>query len=770
MFWGTGATSHPGLVLPGEEKRKGREAVKGGTLEALAHELVFGTTFIATSPSETTTEVANQAEEEAERLYDEFLETVLLFASSLGFPSPQFASELDRCVSLAVRSALEAAGKDPVDSSPPERTGKALAERLDKVVRTICERYPADLRGPSNEAGASVWKSALDVLTRQIATLSGAEEVRGDRKSLEEVVSDACAGSTSPAGTPVTEWPPAGIRSSNQRPLTSVSNSPTKTRKRLPPEPDLAAYMSATAFLATEPTAFAAQVHFFHLDRLAALSNGTSRARHVLRAASTFLVADAALRATALTPLFSFTSSSPHFLTRVVLNTILPGGSGPVAVTSPNLFGPTPSNHELRAKIITRWIGVGEELKRRGDATGWAAVASALCSRSVARLQETWRIVEPDLVETVRREWALTLARMGFADLDNASIQPLAFPAPEENTAVPYLGSILEEASSALRLARAPSEEFQSGAVSLAPLYPLLPKLREVDDTWSTAKPVPLKDVRPEPELQLFFQYMSRAPPPARPQLSAYLTVSVQVEPRPPAQHLSLHFKSWPVTEPSPLIPLLMVEPLPHITLVDRDKIIQSAAGALPRKQSGTSLTSIPAAVPSKVEPGRLTRHNSYPPSATSNTERSGIFSRLRSEIAHPSETLLRFADGDIVFRIISVALPSVPAASPSNEMGVLSRTSSWIESRRVPFPLRHFSFVLGAYQKTTQVLPYVYPEFQSKYGVPARPLAFTPIFVASRVVPRFVAQLGDPAQAPGRRGRRASARRRQGRNRRIPR
>ncbi|KAK4705154.1 hypothetical protein P7C70_g1051, partial [Phenoliferia sp. Uapishka_3] len=52
-FWGTGASSHPGLFTSGEGRGKEREIATGGTLESLYHELVFRTTFtgrMAVSP------------------------------------------------------------------------------------------------------------------------------------------------------------------------------------------------------------------------------------------------------------------------------------------------------------------------------------------------------------------------------------------------------------------------------------------------------------------------------------------------------------------------------------------------------------------------------------------------------------------------------------------------------------------------------------------------------------------------------------------------
>lgn len=684
-FWGTGASSHPGLVLA--EAGADGPKVLGGTMEALVHELVVGTSFVVSKPPPTVIVGADGDEEEgrvaspepafqdsrdeSETPYDAFLATLLLVWPALPFSPSQAASELDRCAGLAVRAAGDAASKDAESS---RTTSDALAKRLRLIITTVCDKFPQDLR--RTEKGRVVpseLMTALEEIVRQLRTL---EPDGADFDALATTIETTFGGSNGlkTKSKPLTEWAP--LPSTPQaRSTSSGSTSPTKTRKRLPSEQDLPSTMTAQSFLQLDPVAFAVQVHLFHLDRLAAISGNISTPRHLLRTASLILSTEGSTKQTAITSLFSFSPSSPHFLTRCALQTIL-------STTSSNgnmLFSPAhaSSPSEARAAVLGHWVAVGEELKRRGDAAGWVAVASALCCRAVARLEESWRSLSAEKVEIVREQWAPTLYGFGFIDLEEARVGAFAFEAVEEHTSIPFLGSVLEETVSALRIASTPSVT-SPGAISMVPLYALKEKLDHVSGVW-TQVPLAALEASPDHRTQLFLQASSRLAHPEKVHLSAYLTASLEAEPRPSTQHLSLHYKTRSPTDPSPILPLLMVESLPHITLIDREKIIASS-GTVPRKHStpGPSATPSAATLPPST---RLARHSSYPPHNTASMNGVSVFTRLRNEIATPSDTLLRFADGDIVFRIISAAAPTLPLAS-SNEQGVLSRTSSWIESR----------------------------------------------------------------------------------------
>lgn len=648
-FWGTGASHHPGLIV---DKGKGKERVGGGTLEALLHELVFASCFSEDGDDRTA--------------YNTFLETLLLIWPFLPFSSSQSASELDRCSGLAVRTALEAIGKDPEGS---KSSTAALIIRLKSIVQTICEKYPEDLRSAQ---GQSDWKAALEELVKQLGSLPS----EGEEGAVNELLSQAYAARPALKAKLVTEWTSNRPMYSRAGSSSSTSGSPSRPRKHTTIDVEPSSSMTTHTFLGLDLAAFAAQIHLFHLDRLAAITGNHRAERSILCTASGLLAVD---KQTAITSLFSFSATRPHFLSRMVAHTLFPSTN-----PSTSFFSSSPAPIDLRATVITRWIIVGEELRRIGDMAGWMAISFALCCRAISRLEDSWRLVEEDKVEIVRREWAPTLAALGFVDFEDVSIAPLGYEGPDDLvSSIPYLGSVLEDTMKALGQTTVVIED-QPGAVSFEPFYRLREKLAFVAAVWQQSTLVALK-TRPDVDLQCLFQNASRTLPPANAQLNSYMAASLEVEPRPLGVQPFITEGPRLASDPSPLIPLFMVEPLPYISLIDRDKIIASAT-PIPKKLSASNLPGgSSGALPDagrKVSPAGLSRHNSYPPSVAPAVERVGNFARLRSEIASTSDTLIRFADGDLVFRIVSTAAPLMPPPEISNERGILSRTSSWIESR----------------------------------------------------------------------------------------
>jgi RasGEF domain len=90
-----------------------------------------------------------------------------------------------------------------------------------------------------------------------------------------------------------------------------------------------------------------------------------------------------------------FSHQSPHFLTRLVYTHVL-------ALDTPD----SSSDVSRRAKLITRWIEIGQYLKTYGDLAGFLAIASALLSIPILRLKETWTDVDVDVRTMVIRDWS----------------------------------------------------------------------------------------------------------------------------------------------------------------------------------------------------------------------------------------------------------------------------------------------------------------------------------------------------------------------------
>ena len=96
---------------------------------------------------------------------------------------------------------------------------------------------------------------------------------------------------------------------------------------------------------------------------------------------------------------FFGTESHPHWLTKTVLLQIF-GQDTPVT------FGddkPSTKPH-FRADTITAWIRIGELSRQLGDECSWMAICAALFSRPVARLGRVWKRLEP-MVLTIAESW-----------------------------------------------------------------------------------------------------------------------------------------------------------------------------------------------------------------------------------------------------------------------------------------------------------------------------------------------------------------------------
>ncbi|KAJ8101998.1 hypothetical protein POJ06DRAFT_74971 [Lipomyces tetrasporus] len=92
-------------------------------------------------------------------------------------------------------------------------------------------------------------------------------------------------------------------------------------------------------------------------------------------------------------PLVS-TNLLPHFLgTTMVKQLFSTGNSGQ-------------NSQLLKCKLLSKWILLGNILKRRGDMVGWLAIASIVCSPALCRLKDIWALVSSDIIEIVSQDWA----------------------------------------------------------------------------------------------------------------------------------------------------------------------------------------------------------------------------------------------------------------------------------------------------------------------------------------------------------------------------
>ena len=108
---------------------------------------------------------------------------------------------------------------------------------------------------------------------------------------------------------------------------------------------------------------------------------------------------------------FFGTEAHPHWLTKTVLLHIFgqdAPSTSPGSSRGPNTLGvgddrPSTKCHS-RADIISTWIRIGELSRQLGDECSWMAICAALFSRPVARLEKVWKRLEP-MVLTIAESW-----------------------------------------------------------------------------------------------------------------------------------------------------------------------------------------------------------------------------------------------------------------------------------------------------------------------------------------------------------------------------
>ena len=107
---------------------------------------------------------------------------------------------------------------------------------------------------------------------------------------------------------------------------------------------------------------------------------------------------------------FFGTEAHPHWLTKTVLLQIF-GQDTPIISPGPSRGSNTlgagddkSSMRHSRADIITAWIRIGELSRQLGDECSWMAICAALLSRPVSRLDRVWKRLDP-MVLTIAESW-----------------------------------------------------------------------------------------------------------------------------------------------------------------------------------------------------------------------------------------------------------------------------------------------------------------------------------------------------------------------------
>lgn len=408
-YWGRG--THPELHFTDA-------GVEKGSFEALVHETVFATTILKEGSGET-----------EQSQWRDFASSILLCLPPL-VGRAKFESEFTRCSAYIVTGGT-------VEDAPARVTWLAgeyiryhgapaeVSEWEEWRAETI-PNFPAQL--PSNPATGMATSSSVQAIfskspqlgsdlspapkdthafSPNIGAFSPRPDLDGKMTSLMEALAAPPPSSTSPiSGSPIHRLPGSGDNGNLWAALDREG-------------------LSREVLLVLDPYLVARTLGLFHRAALQEVPENLT-AEYIINAdttssksdqrISTVFVADTNEAPTNPTPAVLFGSDkSPHWLTKILLMQILgvdtSTGSLAASPSQSQILSPhrlsvdrsvqTTSRTHSRSEVISAWARVGEICRLGGDECSWRAIAAALCSPPVARLDKAWKRVSADALSIV---------------------------------------------------------------------------------------------------------------------------------------------------------------------------------------------------------------------------------------------------------------------------------------------------------------------------------------------------------------------------------
>ncbi|KAI0046467.1 hypothetical protein FA95DRAFT_1606903 [Auriscalpium vulgare] len=401
-FWGR--RTHPDLVLDAHG------GVEKGTFEALVHEAVFATTFTSADLEEAAeAEVDVPASVQRPTAWQDFALAVLFALPPILGPA-RFEAEFVRCCTYLVGGAeadVRESQRDYVSWLAAEylhyHSAPADAAAWEEF---LAETVP-DFTGGSSDARRGAIPPSVSV--QAIYSRSPAEPAIDEhtfspnlgtfspRPEAERMASlqDALSGHA-----PVPINSPSPLRAapdSRHRPSGSGSHSQTFWQAM-----DREGF-TRDFLIRLDPQDIARSLFVFNRNMLEEAPERLT-VQDCLTAADAHHAESTSTVGPQKSFLYPFLGSDhrPHWLTKLILLHILvPSSPGPSASRLSEDASSRTSRTYSRAESITAWARVGELCRITGDETSWRAVVAALCSRPVARLEKTWKRVEPGVISVV---------------------------------------------------------------------------------------------------------------------------------------------------------------------------------------------------------------------------------------------------------------------------------------------------------------------------------------------------------------------------------
>jgi hypothetical protein len=692
---------HHDLVLVESAEPPGTWAARilSGSPESLAHELVFATQRPAAAAA-VAPDAASPSSDSAAGDVVLFVNAALVAMTSSGRPLLSLLVALQK---WAVE-ALSLTRGDMLQGAPLTDARDAELAQFQAAVRSrvaaLIEARPADYVVDSADKASII--ELLESLVRD--TWPAGSDARA---ALEKSVREQAEGVSTSADAP--DW----LASIRERASSGDLIELARHRFR------------AGALLKLDPSEIAQQIQVFHADRSRALLTAPLS---LGRLAAHKQAAPASMA------LLSFDATSPHMITRLVLDQILEDAdSRPTSVRRSELSSGAPRQ---RAALVRHWIAVASFLLSYGDLAGWAAVCAALCSRPVARLDQTWRYVALNDRNIISKIWAPQLAKLGWTDgslARDTAISPLILGANFASAGkmdlvktldgqpvevLPFLGNALVGGSTT----RVAAQQLHfADATRVAERGEALVR------AWTARMATPATRVYPGvrpalPEYQRALQSLMElgiqgsvgrpSTQEGESDLARYLPVSLQAEPR-SLGHLDLRWRPplTQVTGACAIAPLIFSEPLPNLSLVERERICslisggastrRSDAGKWPRLGGGSATNTPdstitqrtpqprPALAGSPLMGASLVRSRTFPPGArvSRSLPFAGIAEWSSAQTLGGSDEMYIRIGAELVLGVVpeaSLSLPSSPMTNKrfSQEMSRGSRPLSQASKR----------------------------------------------------------------------------------------
>ncbi|KAJ7058275.1 rho GTPase activating protein 22 [Mycena amicta] len=554
-YWGRGR--HPALGVAGANTfglngvintgpnhvTPTRGKIDKGTMEALIHELVFATVFM---PDGLSRELVLEREEE----WRKFSLAVLLCVPLLSGRA-RAETELVRCAGYLV------SGAQPADAE----TARA---RVSWLASQYLRLHGAPVDQPAWDAFCT------DTIPEaQFPPTQPSSGMPTSVSTLAMYTPSPVIGEASPAFTGATTFSPRpdghgermvglldalGVREPIGSPSPASPHSPALSKTGIASQMPWAALeaegLSRGLLLAIDPNVLARSLTLFHRAVLEQTpENPTVSFVHAQ------VEANAALFGS---------DGGPHWLTKFVLFQVL----GPD--TGVDGQQPATSRTHSRSEIITVWARVGELCRAAGDECSWRAIAAALCSAPVARLDKVWRRVDALAVAAVE----------GWARQEGDGCQV------REPRVTPWGGDIRERFREVVEGARMPNDDAPEETLLLAPMERALDAFEGFRKEFLLCPrrvQISQDDLGEDVKLMVNFWRERCAESGGNTGLAAkfirveqFMSLSLAAEPRRKGLFEPHYWVRAAQQAPySSLVPLLFPEVFPTSTLVDRTSLLR---------------------------------------------------------------------------------------------------------------------------------------------------------------------------------------------------